>query len=274
MPGLPHLANGPDIKHQVHRDVKRQPGLTRAVRREPVVSSPSHCFRSTPGAANAPARSPGPASPPMLRWALYEAGRCAARQTSPDHAYYERVAHRVGKQRAALSVARKLARRCQHRLRALGDHALAPVAGTTPWPSTRPARQSLMPCSPLPNRYCRQYLSCWTASKDRASADLPRAASITRRFASDTIPASATTVTPPSRCASRNAVMVGIIVCVSAVLPSNASTVNGQPGRVGEQPDGDLPLQMALPGEPRLAKPIRGVGLEVRPDFGQLISIR
>jgi transposase len=66
--------------------------------------------------------------PPMLRWALYEAGRCAARQSSPDHAYYERVAHRVGKQRAALSVARKLARRCHHRLRALGDDALAPVA--------------------------------------------------------------------------------------------------------------------------------------------------
>jgi transposase len=66
--------------------------------------------------------------PPLLRWALYEAARCAARQTSPDHAYYERVARRVGKQRAALSVARKLARRCHHRLRALGDDALAPVA--------------------------------------------------------------------------------------------------------------------------------------------------
>src|SRR6266571_2591566 len=66
--------------------------------------------------------------PPMLRWALYEAGRCAARQTSSDHAYYEQVAARVGKQRAALSVARKLARRCHHRLRTLGDDALAPVA--------------------------------------------------------------------------------------------------------------------------------------------------
>jgi len=65
--------------------------------------------------------------PPLLRWALYEAGRCAARQTSPDHAYYEQVARRVGKQRAALSVARKLARRCHHRLRALGEDALAPV---------------------------------------------------------------------------------------------------------------------------------------------------
>jgi transposase len=66
--------------------------------------------------------------PPLLRWALYEAGRCAARQTSPDHTYYERVARRVGKQRATLSVARKLARRCHHRLRTLGEAALAPVA--------------------------------------------------------------------------------------------------------------------------------------------------
>jgi transposase len=65
--------------------------------------------------------------PPMLRWTLYEAARCAARQSSPDHAYYERVARRVGKQRAALSVARKLCRRCHHRLRALGDDALTPV---------------------------------------------------------------------------------------------------------------------------------------------------
>ena len=65
--------------------------------------------------------------PPLLRWALYEADRCAARQSSPDHAYYEQVARRVGKQRAALSVARKLARRCHHRLRALGEAALAPV---------------------------------------------------------------------------------------------------------------------------------------------------
>lgn len=63
---------------------------------------------------------------PLLRWALYEAGRCAARATSPDHAYYRQVSTRLGGQRAALSVARKLARRCHHRLRALGDQALAP----------------------------------------------------------------------------------------------------------------------------------------------------
>jgi len=65
--------------------------------------------------------------PPLLRWALYEAGRCASRTTSPDHIYYEQVAKRLGKRRAAMSVARKLARRCHHRLRALGDTALAPI---------------------------------------------------------------------------------------------------------------------------------------------------
>jgi transposase len=63
---------------------------------------------------------------PLLRWALYEAGRCGARASSPDHGYYRHVAARQGGQRAALSVARKLARRCHHRLRALDEHALAP----------------------------------------------------------------------------------------------------------------------------------------------------
>jgi transposase len=74
-------------------------------------------------------RSPGRLSrqgSPLLRWALYEAARCSARTASPDHDYYRQVADRLGGQRAALSVARKLARRCHHRLRALGEHALAP----------------------------------------------------------------------------------------------------------------------------------------------------
>src|ERR671927_1916421 len=48
---------------------------------------------------------------PLLRWALFEAAQCAARPGSPDHAYYRRVADRVGGKRAALSVARKIARR-------------------------------------------------------------------------------------------------------------------------------------------------------------------
>jgi len=73
---------------------------------------------------------------PLLRWALYEAARCSARAASPDHGYYRQVADRLGGQRAALSVARKLARRAHHRLRALGEHALAPPP-TTPAPPTR-----------------------------------------------------------------------------------------------------------------------------------------
>ncbi|WP_100501233.1 IS110 family RNA-guided transposase [Geodermatophilus chilensis] len=64
---------------------------------------------------------------PLLRWALFEAAQCAARPGSPDHAYYRRVADRVGGNRAALSVARKMVRRAHHTLRALGDEALAPV---------------------------------------------------------------------------------------------------------------------------------------------------
>ena len=51
----------------------------------------------------------------------------AARPTSPDHDYYTRVAARLGKKRAAVSVARKITRRCHHRLRALGDDALFAV---------------------------------------------------------------------------------------------------------------------------------------------------
>lgn len=88
-------------------------------------------------------RSPGRLSrqgSPLLRWALYEAARCAARTASPDHGYYRHVADRLGGQRAALSVARKLARRCHHHLRALGEHALAPPPPPPPPPSTPPTR--------------------------------------------------------------------------------------------------------------------------------------
>jgi transposase len=76
---------------------------------------------------------------PLLRWALYEAARCAARAASPDHAYYQHVTDRIDGQRATLSVARKLARRCYHRLRALGDQALAPPAPARPARAPRAA---------------------------------------------------------------------------------------------------------------------------------------
>jgi transposase len=75
-------------------------------------------------------RTPGHLSrqgSPTLRWALFEAGKCAAHPSSPDYDYYTRVKDRCGGNRAALSMARKIARRSHHILRALGDQALAPV---------------------------------------------------------------------------------------------------------------------------------------------------
>ena len=65
--------------------------------------------------------------PPILRWALFEAGHQSSRTASPDHRYYADVAARIDANRAALSVARKLARRSHHILRRLGDQAYAPV---------------------------------------------------------------------------------------------------------------------------------------------------
>jgi len=66
--------------------------------------------------------------PSVLRWALYEAAMHASRPKSPDHTYYLRVKQRLDSQRAAFSVARKLARRCYHTLRELGDEAWLPAA--------------------------------------------------------------------------------------------------------------------------------------------------
>jgi transposase len=74
-------------------------------------------------------RSPGRLSrqgPAVLRWALYEAAKCASRPRSPDHDYYQHVRARRDAKRATLAVARKLARRARHTLLALGDLALAP----------------------------------------------------------------------------------------------------------------------------------------------------
>lgn len=60
---------------------------------------------------------------PALRWALFEAAKLAARANSPDHDYYQETRERLDSKRASLSVARKLARRCYHTLRQLGDAA-------------------------------------------------------------------------------------------------------------------------------------------------------
>ncbi len=66
--------------------------------------------------------------PQLLRWALYEAAKCAARPAAPDHGYYTAVRDRRTGGLATLSVARKLARRSYHILRELGEEAMTPAA--------------------------------------------------------------------------------------------------------------------------------------------------
>lgn len=80
-------------------------------------------------------RAPGHLSrqgSPELRWAAFEAAKCAARRGSPDYAYYHELAARPhsGKN-PTLAVERKILRRCYHSLRELGDSAVAS-------PDTRP----------------------------------------------------------------------------------------------------------------------------------------
>jgi transposase len=74
-------------------------------------------------------RSPGHLSrqgSPELRWATFEAAKCAARRGSPDYAYYQRLAARPDNgKNPTLAVERKILRRSYHTLRELGDAALA-----------------------------------------------------------------------------------------------------------------------------------------------------
>jgi transposase len=76
-------------------------------------------------------RAPGRLSrqgSPELRWAAFEAAKCAARRSSPDYGYYHKLAAKHdghnGKN-PTLAVERKILRRCYHTLRELGDAALA-----------------------------------------------------------------------------------------------------------------------------------------------------
>jgi transposase len=55
--------------------------------------------------------------PQTLRWALYEAAKNSSHLRSPDHDFYAAVKARHDGKIAAISVARKLARRCYHVLR-------------------------------------------------------------------------------------------------------------------------------------------------------------
>ena len=66
--------------------------------------------------------------PPVLRWAVYEAGKTHARSPAPDHRYYAQVKDRCNGKRAALSEARKILRQACHILAELGDDALAAAA--------------------------------------------------------------------------------------------------------------------------------------------------
>jgi transposase len=63
--------------------------------------------------------------PPVLRWAVYEAGKTHARTSAPDHGYYAAVKDRKNSKRACLSEARKILRQAHHILAELGDDALA-----------------------------------------------------------------------------------------------------------------------------------------------------
>ena len=62
--------------------------------------------------------------PPVLRWAVYEAGKTHARSSAPDHGYYAAVKDRKNGKRATLAEARKIVRQACHILTELGDDAL------------------------------------------------------------------------------------------------------------------------------------------------------
>jgi Transposase IS116/IS110/IS902 family len=76
--------------------------------------------------------------PQLLRRALYEAAKCAARPAAPDHRYYTATRDRRTAGLATLSVARKLARRCYHSLRELGEEATWRHGSSSPRKARRP----------------------------------------------------------------------------------------------------------------------------------------
>jgi transposase len=66
--------------------------------------------------------------PATLRWALFEAAHNASRSGSPDHSYHTTVKDRHDGKLAAISVARKFARRCYHLLRNMDPDVIYAVA--------------------------------------------------------------------------------------------------------------------------------------------------
>jgi transposase len=67
--------------------------------------------------------------PQTRRWAPYEAAKNSSHLRSPDHAYYARVKARHDGKIAAISVARKLARRCYHVLRSVDPELVYATPG-------------------------------------------------------------------------------------------------------------------------------------------------
>jgi len=90
------------------------------------------------------------------------------------------------------------------------------------------------------------------------------ASSICFWFVSGIIPASATTVTSVSWRAAMNEVMTGSMVRVSALLPSNASIISGNPAASVSSPTvicGSRRRSLENPGFP---EPVALIGLEVQ----------
>lgn len=108
------LAELGDVRRfQNSRDVVRYGGMDITVHQSDERRAPGHLSRQ---------------GPPALRWALYEAAQRARFPASPDRAYYEQLAARIGGNRACLALARKLLKRSYHLLKNLGDNAIAHVA--------------------------------------------------------------------------------------------------------------------------------------------------
>jgi transposase len=68
--------------------------------------------------------------PETLRWALYEADKNSSHATAPDHDYYAAVKKAHDAKLAAISVARKIARRCYHTLRSVDPEVVYAIPRT------------------------------------------------------------------------------------------------------------------------------------------------
>src|SRR5262249_54053810 len=86
--------------------------------------SPGWMAPCTPPGRKGPPGRLSRQGPPVLRWAVYEAGKTHGRTPAPDHGYHAQVKDRKNGKRAALSEARKIVRQACHILAELGDDAL------------------------------------------------------------------------------------------------------------------------------------------------------